>query len=104
MQTTTGINGTVTDSSGGVVPGATVELKEQNTGAVFHATTNSGGSYNFPSILPGLYTITVTHSGFETQVVTDRTVLATQPATVDIVMLVGRTTQTVTVSAAGARF
>lgn len=102
MQTTTGISGTVTDSSGAVIPGAAVEVKEQNTGATFHATTNGEGIYSFPLLLPGLYTITVTSRGFQREVVTDRTVLAAQPAAVDVRMRIGATAETVTVSAAGA--
>src|ERR1039458_2277626 len=84
METTTGINGTVTDSSGAVVVGADVSIRDQNTGALFHTKTSAVGVYNFPAVLPGVYTITVTYAGFQKAVVTDRKVLATQPGTVDI--------------------
>jgi hypothetical protein len=102
IQTTTGITGTVTDSSGGAVIGAVVTVKDQTTGAKFDTKTNNSGVYSFPSLLPGLYTITATFTGFSTAVVTDRQILATQPATVDIVLQVGQAGQSITVSAQGA--
>jgi len=102
MQTTTGINGTVTDASGATVPQADVVITDQLTGAVFKARTNNSGFYSFPSLLPGLYTVRVSKSGFRTEVVTDRRILATQPATVDVTLRVGETSQSITVSAEGA--
>ena len=102
MQTTTGISGTVKDPSGAVVVGAKVIVRDQNTGSVRTAATNSSGYYAFQSVLPGLYTITVSMAGFETAMVTNRRVLATEPAQVDVVLQVGRSAQTVTVSAQGA--
>jgi Carboxypeptidase regulatory-like domain len=102
MQTTTGINGTVADSSGGLIVGAVIIVRDQQTGAVFNTKTNSSGYYSFPSILPGLYTITASMAGFRKQEITDRQVQATQPATVDVTLEVGSTAQTVTVSAQGA--
>src|ERR1700750_2777565 len=55
-----GINGTVTDSSGAVIPNASVELKSTQTGATQTRTTNSTGGYQFPLLNPGPYTITYT--------------------------------------------
>jgi len=63
VQTTTSITGIVSDPSGGVVPSASVTVKEQNTGVTYVTTTDVGGSYSFPSLLPGIYTVTVTHPG-----------------------------------------
>ena len=102
IQTTAGINGSVTDTTGAAVPQAEVVVREQLTGAEFRDLTDSGGTYSFPSLLPGLYTITVRKAGFRTEVITDRTVLATQPALVDVQLQVGTTSQSVTVSAVGA--
>ena len=102
MQTNTGITGIVTDTTGALIPGASVTVREQNTGATYSATTDAGGAYSFPSLLPGVYTITVSHPGFETAVVKDRSILAAQPAQVDVALQVGSVSTSVTVSAAGA--
>ena len=102
MQTTTAITGTVTDPAGAPVPAAAVAVNEQHTGALFRTTTNESGVYSFPALLPGVYTITVTKQGFETAAFTDRSAMATQPATVDVALRIGQSAQTVTVSEAGA--
>ena len=67
-QTATGINGTVTDKSGATVGGCQVEVKNDATGVVSRATTSSAGTFNFPNLLPGTYTVTFSHSGFSTQI------------------------------------
>ena len=58
------VGGTVTDSSGAVIAGATVSLKSNDTGAVLSSVTTSSGTYQFTLLKPGSYTITVTHPGF----------------------------------------
>ncbi len=58
------INGTVTDSSGAVVPGATVDLLEQGTGATRHVVSGSQGSFVLPSLPIGRYSLTVEKAGF----------------------------------------
>jgi carboxypeptidase family protein/TonB-dependent receptor-like protein len=57
------IEGVIKDSSGAVLPGVTVEART-NTGVVLTATTDSEGVYRFPSLLPGIYEITATLTGF----------------------------------------
>src|SRR5438034_8531963 len=51
------IDGVVKDTSGGILPGATVEAKSANSG-VLRATTDATGSFRFPSVLPGTYVVT----------------------------------------------
>lgn len=102
VQTTSAIAGTVTDSSHAVVPGVSVTVRNQGTGAAQATTTNASGFYSFPSLAPGIYTVTFTHSGFRTAEVTNRTIQAAQPAEVDTVLQLGEAIQTVTVSGAGA--
>src|SRR5882762_4839933 len=102
VETSSSINGTVTDSTGAVVVGAAVTVKNQDTGETRKAVTNSTGYYSFPSLPPGTYTITVSMAGFKTVVVTDRMIQVAQPASVDVTLAVGTSAQTVNVSAAGA--
>src|SRR5215471_11493606 len=56
--------GSVTDPSGGVVQGASVEAKSQTTNRVRTVTTASNGVYRIPDLDPDSYTITVSASGF----------------------------------------
>jgi len=61
------ITGTVKDAQGGVVPGATVTLIDEAKGTkLAPAITNETGSYTFPNITTGTYTVEVTMSGFKT--------------------------------------
>ena len=59
------ILGTVTDPSGAVVPGATVTLKNDNTGATLTRTTNNSGFYEFALLPPGSYTLSVTAQSYQ---------------------------------------
>ena len=102
VETTSRINGTVSDPSGAVVPGATVTVKNEGTGATREATTDAGGSYSFPSLPPGTYAITVSQSGFKKAEVTGRVIQVAQPAQVDLTLQLGTTSETITVSGAGA--
>ena len=66
-QTVTGtIQGTVADTSGGVVPGATVVIRNMDTGAERTVVTNESGLYTAPFIQIGRYVVTATLTGFGT--------------------------------------
>lgn len=56
--------GTVTDSTGAVVPGAQVKVTNPETGAVRNAETNSKGEFAVTQLLPASYTLTITAQGF----------------------------------------
>ena len=58
------LEGTVIDSSGAVVPNASVQLTNQGTGATLTANTDSSGYFRFPVIPVGLYDLTVNQPGF----------------------------------------
>jgi carboxypeptidase family protein len=58
--------GTVFDTGGGVLPGVVVTLTSEQTGQVQTALTGDSGAFLFPQIQPGLYTVTMTLSGFRT--------------------------------------
>src|SRR4029453_14976673 len=57
------IEGVVKDTSGAVLPGATVEAKT-DTGVVLSSATDAGGTFRFPSVPPGMYEVTATLQGF----------------------------------------
>ncbi len=66
-QTITGsISGAVTDSTGGMIPSATVTLISQKTGQSRVSTTNSEGRFNFAALQPGTYALKVERQGFQT--------------------------------------
>lgn len=65
------VSGTVTDSSGALIPGVTIRAAAQNTGVVSTTVTNEAGVYNYRDLLPGRYTISATLPGFQTKNLTD---------------------------------
>jgi len=67
-QITTGtVSGTVKDSTGGVIPGASVVLTSESRGTKSApAVTNESGTYVFPNVTPDVYTMEVTFEGFKT--------------------------------------
>src|SRR5215471_13394636 len=93
----TSLRGSVTDPSGGVVPGAQVALDNKATGGHLLRTTDSSGEYSFFQIPPGRYTVTVTMAGFGTQS-KEAELLVNQPATINFVLSVEESRTTVEVS------
>src|SRR2546428_2898253 len=65
------VSGTVQDESGALIPGVTVTATEVNTGVVSNELTNESGTYNFVSLLPGMYTLSISLPGFQGQSLTD---------------------------------
>ena len=96
--TAASIIGTVTDASGAVIPGATVEVKNNATATTFNATTNDQGGFTIPAVDPGSYTVTVTLMGFKTAVLNNVNVNAGTPAAVRVRLEVGGLEETVVVS------
>lgn len=99
-QSTTGsIYGTVGDSSGAMIPKATVTVVEVQTNET-HATSSDGtGNYVFPSLPPGEYRVTAKMSGYETETQTGVVLDANQNVHVIFSMKVGSVTQSVSVTA-----
>ena len=64
------VAGTVADSSGAVVPGATIVAVETSTGAKSHTVSTSAGSYRLADLPVGAYNITTTATGFQTATAT----------------------------------
>ncbi len=65
------VRGTVTDVSGGVVPGAAIVLVEMQSGATSNAVSDSSGFFSFAGVSQGTYRITITARGFATWVQSD---------------------------------
>jgi hypothetical protein len=99
QQTLGGITGEVTDASGGVIPGATVTLTDEQTSAARTTTTNGAGSYTFVNLPIGTYTLTYSATGFDMQKTPHITVQADRTATLSATLKVGQTTTTVEVDA-----
>ena len=70
-QATTTLSGTVVDSAGGVIPGATVVVSNKGTGTKFTAVTDGNGAFSVPALDAGLYSVTVSLMGFKTAVIDD---------------------------------
>src|SRR5688572_16211401 len=65
------VTGTVTDSSGALIPGATIRATALDTGIVSTTLTNDSGVYNYRDLLPGRYTISASLQGFQSKNITD---------------------------------
>lgn len=91
------VTGTVVDPNGAVVPAATVLLKDKSRGLEFTAVTTDAGSYQFPNVQTGTYTMTVTATGF-TEATGEVIVSLNQTATANITLSVAASTAVVNVT------
>lgn len=99
-QTTTAqITGRVVDTSGAVVPGATITVKNIDTGGQWHAASNSQGLYVIPELSPGQYKISAKKQGFTVALRSGITLVVDQVAQVNFTLRIGSVTQTVQVKA-----
>jgi hypothetical protein len=99
LATTTSLVGTVTDSSGKLIPGARVTATETRTLDKYDTTTNGQGNYTFEFVRVGVYSITVEQSGFQKMTKTGVIVDINQTVRTDIALSVGAVSQSVTVEA-----
>jgi hypothetical protein len=99
QETTGAIQGTVKDQSGSVMPNAKVAVATSTLVGEKQIETDANGYYRFSNLPPGRYTIIVTASGFNT-VKRELTLEVGHLPTVDVVLNVGQTSQTVEVSSA----
>ena len=91
--------GNVLDRSGAAVPNAAITAKNESTGSVYNATSTSAGSYRFPSIALGRYTITSSGPGFKQTINTGVEVRVGTVTSLDITLQAGGGSETVTVLA-----
>jgi hypothetical protein len=92
------ILGTVTDTSGAAVSGATVSVKNTGTGLLRTVNTGDDGSYSAPELPIGTYSVTVEKSGFKVGLVNGISVEVSTERRADVVLQPGDVSQTVEVS------
>ena len=91
--------GRITDSSGAVVSGARVTLTNAETSVILRAASNDSGDYQIPFVVPGDYRMAIEHPGFRTVERPAVQVNTQARVTVNAVLEIGATTDSVTVSA-----
>jgi len=100
-QTSTGrIEGLVTDSTGAMLPGATITLTNVDTADVRTVTSNNAGAFSFNSLPPARYQVNVTASGFKTYSQVPFKLDVASTVSIPVKMDLGTTSETVQVSAA----
>lgn len=101
---TSSITGNVTDPSGAVIPGATITLRNVDTGAERNTVADDQGRYNIQQVSPGFYKVTAKATGFGDFVVDRLELLVSQPATLEIAFSkIGSTSTTIEVAAAATQ-
>src|SRR5580692_1201138 len=95
------ISGTVTDSSGQVIPGALVTLTYELNGEVRTATSNGSGDYSFQALVEGAYSVRAQAKGFRQLEKRGNMVTAGARVSIPMQLEVGSTSETITVSAQG---
>jgi hypothetical protein len=91
------ITGTITDATGAVAPNVSIDVKNSETGAVFHGGTSSTGNYVVP-VPAGSYGVTVTASGFKKYVRSNIVVQTASDTRLDVALELGAVSDTVTVT------
>src|SRR3984957_20718162 len=99
QSTTSAVNGTVTDATGAIVVAADVQVTNSATGVVYSATSDNLGAYHVTQLPPGTYTMSITKTGFQTQNIQPFKLVVDQQFSQNIVLAVGQTTESISVSA-----
>ena len=92
------VQGSVTDSTGAIVVGATVTLTNNETGRVQTSTTGDNGFYRFSGLAPGKYNLTVEQANFKKNTIENLDVAAELTQGADVVLETGGIAETVTVN------
>ncbi|MGH9735478.1 MAG: carboxypeptidase regulatory-like domain-containing protein [Candidatus Acidiferrales bacterium] len=101
-QSTSELNGIVTDPSGAAVSHAQLTLTAAATGLQRTTTSNSGGLYQFVEVPPGTYTLQATASGFVAYIASNVTLVVNTPSTVNVQLQLTSVATKVTVQGEGA--
>jgi len=91
------LSGTVSDASGGGIPGATISIKNTATGISQNFLADSAGYYTAPNLIPGTYDVAIRAKGFATVVSTVILAVGAQQQ-LNVPMKIGETSQTIQVS------
>jgi hypothetical protein len=95
-----GIQGTVTDTAGGLVPEAKVTLTNAETAKAQEVTSNSEGFYRISNLPPGKYTLTIEKAGYKKSVLENVDVNAESVQGIDVALEIGEVTASVTIDQA----
>lgn len=93
-----GVQGTISDSSGALVPEAKITLRDTETEKVQEASSNNEGFYRISGLGPGKYVLTVEKAGYKKSISENVTVGAEVIQAVDVILEIGEITATVTIS------
>ena len=96
------MTGTITDASGAAIPGATVTIKDEQTGLALIAVTDSTGTYNIRNITGGTYTLRAALQGFKEFVQTSIPVTAGSAVRINGELEIGALSESVTVTTEAA--
>ena len=96
---TSEISGTITDTTGAVIPGAKVTATNVATNVAHQTTADPAGHYIIPLLPPGDYTVTVEAGGFRTLIQSGISLQIAQQAKLDLTMQVGAVSETLQVTA-----
>jgi Carboxypeptidase regulatory-like domain len=97
------IKGTVADSAGALIAGATVEATNDSTGEKRSTTSADDGSYNIPNLQVGIYTVTANATGFSAATIKEVKVSVAFTTDVPLVLAAGGASASVTVTAGDAQ-
>ena len=99
QSTTGGVNGTITDTTGAVVPGTSVTLSNVGTGVEVTTEANATGFFVFVNVQPGNFTLVAEQTGFKTALLPTFNVGVNQTVTQNLSLEVGAVTETIEVMA-----
>src|SRR2546423_1767375 len=97
-QTFGGITGVVYDSTGAIIADAKVVVTNPQTNLTRETITTGSGNYNFPNLLPGIYSVRAEKQGFQGEVHNAIELQVQQTARIDFRLNVGLVTETVEVT------
>jgi hypothetical protein len=93
------LNGTVTDASDSVIPGANVVVVDLASGKEYKDTTDSQGDFSFTNLSNGIFKVTVEHSGFSKTIIEQVQVFASQISKINVKLQVAKTGTEIVVEA-----
>jgi len=93
------ILGTVTDSTGAIIPDVKVTVTNTKTNLAFHTVTSSSGDYLAPALNPGTYSVSAESKGFQKSVTSAFSLAVDQKVRVDLALKAGAVTETLEVTA-----